>query len=45
MEQYPHNDKLMHTVGEVQNAIPTLNHKTHIGCGWSMHYSHMGMKK
>jgi len=29
----------------VQNAIPTFGHKTHIGCGESMHYSHMGMKK
>ncbi len=35
----------MHIVREVQNAIPTLDHKTHIGCGDSMHYSHMGMKK
>jgi hypothetical protein len=29
----------------VQNAIPALGHKTHVGCGESMHYSHMGMKK
>jgi hypothetical protein len=29
----------------VQNAIPTLGHKTHTSCGESMHYSHMGMKK
>jgi len=29
----------------VQNAIPTLGHKTHVGCGELMHYSHMGMKK
>jgi len=29
----------------VQNAIPALGHKTHTGCGESMHYSHMGMKK
>jgi hypothetical protein len=28
----------------VQNAIPALSHKTHIGCGESMHYSHIGMK-
>jgi hypothetical protein len=28
----------------VQNAIPALGHKTHVGCGDSMHYSHMGMK-
>jgi hypothetical protein len=28
----------------VQNAIPALGHKTHTGCGESMHYSHMGMK-
>jgi hypothetical protein len=35
----------MHTAWEVQNAIPTLDHKTHVSCGDSMHYSHMGMKK
>jgi hypothetical protein len=35
----------MHTLLEVQNAIPTLGHKTHASCGESMHYSHMGMKK
>jgi hypothetical protein len=29
----------------VQNVIPALGHKTHAGCGESMHYSHMGMKK
>jgi hypothetical protein len=29
----------------VQNAIHALGHKTHVGCGDSMHYSHMGMKK
>jgi hypothetical protein len=29
----------------VQNAILVLGHKTHIGFGESMHYSHMGMKK
>jgi hypothetical protein len=28
----------------VQNAIPALGHKTHVGCG-EMHYSHLGMKK
>jgi len=28
----------------VQNAVPALGHKTHIGCGESMHYS-LGMKK
>jgi hypothetical protein len=27
------------------NAILALGHKTHIGCGDSMHYLHMGMKK
>jgi hypothetical protein len=26
------------------NAILALSHKTHVGCGESMHYSHMGMK-
>ncbi len=35
----------MHIVWEVQNVIPVLGHKTHTGCGDSMHYSHMGMKK
>jgi len=35
----------MHIVWEVQNAILALGHKTHVGCGESMHYSHMGMKK
>jgi hypothetical protein len=35
----------MHTIWEVQNVIPTLGHKTHIGFGESMYYSHMGMKK
>jgi hypothetical protein len=35
----------MHTVWEVQNAIPALGHKTQASCGDSMHYSHMGMKK
>ncbi len=35
----------MHIVLEVQNAIPALSHKTHAGCGESMHYLHMGMKK
>jgi hypothetical protein len=29
----------------VQNAIPPLSHKTHVGCGELMHRSHMGMKK
>jgi hypothetical protein len=29
----------------VQNAILALGHKTHAGCGESMHYLHMGMKK
>jgi len=29
----------------VQNAIPSLGHKTHTGCGESMHYLHMGMKE
>jgi hypothetical protein len=29
----------------VQNAILALGHKTHAGCGDSMHYSHMGIKK
>jgi hypothetical protein len=29
----------------VKNAIPALGHKTHAGCGESMHYSHMGLKK
>ncbi len=29
----------------MQNAIPNLGQKTHTGCGESMHYSHMGMKK
>jgi hypothetical protein len=29
----------------VQNAIPALGHKTQAGCGDSMHYLHMGMKK
>ncbi len=29
----------------MQNAILALGHKTHTGCGESMHYSHMGMKK
>jgi hypothetical protein len=29
----------------VQNVILALSHKTHAGCGDSMHYSHMGMKK
>ncbi len=29
----------------MQNAIPTLGYKTHVGCGELMHYSHMGMKK
>jgi len=35
----------MHIVLEVQNAIPALSLKTHVGCGESMHYLHMGMKK
>jgi hypothetical protein len=35
----------MHIVWKVQNAVPALDHKTHFGCGDSMHYSHMGMKK
>jgi len=35
----------MHIVLEVQNAISALSHKTHAGCGESMHYLHMGMKK
>jgi hypothetical protein len=35
----------MHTVWEVQNAILALGHKTHAGCGESMHYLPMGMKK
>jgi hypothetical protein len=35
----------MHTVWEVQNAIPALGHKTHASCKESMHYSHMGLKK
>jgi hypothetical protein len=35
----------MHTVWKVQNAIHALGHKTHVSCGESMHYSHMGMKK
>ncbi len=29
----------------MQNAIPALGHKTHVGFGESMHYSHMDMKK
>jgi hypothetical protein len=29
----------------VQNVILAVGHKTHVGCGESMHYSHMGMKK
>jgi hypothetical protein len=29
----------------VQNAIHALGHKTHVGCGESMHYLPMGMKK
>jgi hypothetical protein len=35
----------MHIVWKVQNVIHALGHKTHIGCGQPMHYSHMGMKK
>ncbi len=35
----------MHIIWEVQNAILALGHKTHAGCGDSMHYSHMGIKK
>jgi len=35
----------MHIVWKVQNAVLALGHKTHDGCGESMHYSHMGMKK
>jgi hypothetical protein len=35
----------MHNVWKVQNAILALGHKTHVGSGKSMHYSHMGMKK
>jgi hypothetical protein len=30
---------------KVQNAIRALGHKTHTGCGDSMHYSYMSMKK
>ncbi len=29
----------------MENAIPTLGHKTHTGCEESTHYLHMGMKK
>ncbi len=29
----------------MQNVIPALGHKTHVGCVESMHYVHMGMKK
>jgi hypothetical protein len=35
----------MHTVWKVKNVILVLGHKTLVGCGDSMHYSHMGMKK
>jgi len=35
----------MHIVSKVQNAIPALGHKNHVGYGDSMHYSHMSMKK
>jgi hypothetical protein len=35
----------MHIVWKVKNAIHALGHKTHVGCGGSMHYSHMGMKE
>jgi hypothetical protein len=35
----------MHIIWEVQNAIHALSHKTYAGCGESMHYLHMGMKK
>jgi len=35
----------MHIIWEVQNAILASSHKTHIGCGESMHYLHMGMIK
>jgi hypothetical protein len=34
----------MHIIWEVQNVIPALGHKTHAGCGDSMHYLYMGMK-
>jgi len=29
----------------VPNAVLASSHKTHTGCGESMHYSHMDMKK
>ncbi len=29
----------------MQNTVPTLGHKTHVGCGESMHYLHMGTTK
>jgi len=35
----------MHIVWEVQNVIHASGHKIHAGCGESMHYSRMGMKK